>query len=78
MAAGILPKPGTKVGPCRGRCQHRDCAQTRADAASPCRFCQKAIGYGARYVRARFDGSLAHEACLEDAVSANDARVGLF
>lgn len=79
MAAGILPAPGTKVGPCKSlRCKHVDCRQTRADAAAPCRFCADAIGYGRAFVRARFDGSLAHDRCLEEAVDRNDARVGLF
>ena len=79
MAAGVLPKPGTKVGPCKSKtCGHRDCAATRAEAASSCRFCSEAIGYGRMFVRARFDGSLAHVVCLEEAVDRNDARVGLF
>lgn len=78
MAAGLLPKPGTKVGPCKSRCRHLDCEQTKTDAATQCRFCFQAIGYETRYVRARFDSCLAHEVCLEEAVQRNDARVGLF
>jgi len=78
MAAGVLPKPGTKAGPCKTPCKHVDCRQTRTDAASACRFCNEPIGYGRLFVRARLDGSLAHDICLETAVSRNDARVGLF
>lgn len=79
MAAGVLQKPGTKLGPCKSKaCGHRDCAATRADAASLCRFCNEPITYGRAFVRARFDGSLAHDVCLEQAAGRNDARVGLF
>lgn len=78
MAAGVLPKPGSKVGPCKGKCRHKDCAQTRADAASPCCFCQKPIGYGDNFFRARLDGGLAHGSCVEAAVERNDARLGFF
>ncbi len=79
MAAGVLPKPGTKLGPCKGgKCGHFDCRETISFAESPCRFCERRIGYGVRFVRARFDGCLAHERCLEEAVERNDARVGLF
>ena len=78
MAAGILPAPGTKVGPCKAKCSHRDCAGTRADAAFVCRFCQKPIGYGVGFYRARLSGELAHSFCFEEAVERNDARVGLF
>lgn len=78
MAAGVLPKPGSKLGPCKGACKHRDCAMTRADAASPCRFCGKPIGYGESFFRARLDGGLAHAWCVDEAVERNDARLGLF
>lgn len=78
MAAGVLPKPGSKVGPCVKRCKHRDCAQTKQDAAEACRFCQKPIGYDVGFYRARLSGELAHAFCFEDAVERNDARVGLF
>ena len=78
MAAGVLPKPGDKIGPCAGKCKHRDCAATRRDAATACRFCVKAIGFGVGFYRSRLDGGLAHSSCFEDAVERNDARVGLF
>jgi hypothetical protein len=76
MAAGVLPKPGSKFGPCRAACKHRDCQQTKRDAFTVCRFCSQSIGYDVRFVRARLSGSLAHESCLESAVERNDARVG--
>ena len=78
MAAGILPKPGSKLGPCVETCKHRDCAQTKQDAAQPCRFCQKAIGYGVGFIRARLSGALAHDFCTHEAVERNDARLGEF
>jgi hypothetical protein len=78
MAAGTLPKPGSKVGPCKGTCKHLDCAQTKADAATACRFCAKPIGFEKPFNRARFDGSLAHESCMYEALERNDARLGLF
>jgi hypothetical protein len=78
MAAGILPKPGSKVGPCKTQCKHRDCQQTKAEAAAACRFCGKPIGYGVGFYRSRLSGELAHAFCFEEAVERNDARVGLF
>ncbi len=78
MAAGLLPKPGTKLGPCKTKCAHLDCAQTKADAATTCLFCDKAIGYAQAFYRSRLDGALAHAGCLDGAVERNDARVGLF
>lgn len=77
MAAGILSRPGSKLGPCK-RCEHIDCRESRAMAAADCRFCQKPIGYGVRYVAARLTGCLAHERCVDDAVTRNDARLGEF
>lgn len=78
MAVGILQKPGTKLGPCKKACKHRDCAQTRADAATACRFCNKPIGYGETFYRARLSGALGHAFCVDEAVEKNDARVGEF
>lgn len=78
MAAGILPKPGTKLGPCVKKCKHRDCAETKQMIAAVCPFCQKAIGAGVGFYRARLSGDLAHAFCFEAAVERNDARVGLF
>jgi len=64
MAAGVLPKPGTKYGPCRGKCKHIDCKRTRTEAASLCSFCHQPIGYGVRYYRS--SAGLDHAACAED------------
>lgn len=65
MAAGVLPKPGTRSGPCAKRCAHRDCAATRADSEEPCDFCRKPIGYGVRYYRIGGGAALAHALCAE-------------
>jgi len=65
MAAGILPKPGTKYGPCKKKaCGHTDCARTRLDSQAVCRICQKAIGYNVRYYREDNNG-LVHAFCFE-------------
>lgn len=64
MAAGTLPQPGSKYGPCLADCSHVDCAETRSMAASPCRICGKPIGYETRF----YDGherGLTHAICLE-------------
>jgi len=68
VAAGTLPAPGTKLGPCADACEHRDCAQTRAEAEQTCRVCDKPIGYETRfYVDSiqRAVRKLVHAACLE-------------
>jgi len=51
MAAGILPKPGSKYGPCLEPCQHRDCAETRREARSRCLHCGGLIGYETRFYK---------------------------
>lgn len=78
MAASILPVPGTKLGPCKAKCKHIDCAETRAIAAEPCRFCNKPLGFGSAWFKSALFGCVAHRHCLEDAVERNDARVGMF
>jgi hypothetical protein len=60
------------------RCRHRDCAQTRQDAQTPCRFCGAPIDYDAPFYRSPLSGDLAHAVCLETAAEQHDARVGLF
>ena len=73
MAAGLLPKPGTTVGPCAIPCKHADCADTRARAATKCLYCQKKVGYA---VRVYFHGDYTvHARCHEDACERN---AGLF
>jgi hypothetical protein len=46
MAVYELPKPGTKLGPCEGGCEHRDCAETRRQATGRCPLCGEPVGYG--------------------------------
>lgn len=79
MAAGVLPKPGTKRGPCKTDCAHRDCAQTKADAMSVCRFCHKTIGYGNGFFRSHA-GALAHAMCVDLAIeqNPNDPRLDVL
>jgi len=61
MAYGILPSPGTELGPCEGECQHTDCAATRRDAAEVCQFCGEPIGYENKFTRARVVTDLEHD-----------------
>lgn len=73
MAAISLASPGTKYGPCKAPCQHRDCAATRLMAESICRLCGKPIGYDTRcYADPDSPDPLAsvHASCLEDAIEA--------
>ena len=49
MGWGTLPEVGTEYGPCVETCEHRDCAATRADAASVCHYCGDPIGYDTKY-----------------------------
>jgi hypothetical protein len=68
MAASRLPSPGTKLGPCKRKCEHRDCAETRRMSESICRICSKPIGYETRFYG---DGpGFVHAICLEDEVEA--------
>lgn len=71
MAAGILPKPGTKAGPCRGKCAHIDCTETRERAASTCLYCHKAVGFGARVYQ--HGDYTVHARCHEEAAELNSA-----
>jgi hypothetical protein len=65
MAASILPRPGTPLGPCAAPCNHLDCTATREDAVSVCRLCASEIGYGRRYYREGLAGGLVHADCAE-------------
>lgn len=70
MAAGTLPKPGTRYGPCEDGCLHRDCAETRRMAAELCGICETAIGYDVRFYDegGRDERGLVHATCLEQEV----------
>ena len=63
----MLPKPGTKTGPCKESCRHIGCATTKRQGESLCPYCKKAIGYGTKIV---FLGAaadrLAHLLCEMD------------
>ena len=41
MAASRLPAPGTEYGPCKNKCQHRDCQQMKDMAETKCGICDK-------------------------------------
>ena len=76
MAAGSIPAPGTKYGPCKNICAHLDCTSNRVIATSVCSYCSKAIGYEKNFYRD--GGGYAHAVCLETAIEneqrAKDAR----
>ena len=82
MAYGLLPEPGTDLGPCLPDCAHVDCKQTREQAESVCRHCGEAIGYDRPFVHdnSPFDpldapATFAHSACHEAAFAATEADV---
>jgi hypothetical protein len=65
MAAGVLPKPGTTAGPCKGSCKHVDCADTRERAASKCLYCRLEVGFGVRIYQ--HGDYTVHARCHEEA-----------
>ena len=67
MAAGILPEPGTKYGPCVEQCNHRDCEMTREMAKSLCTVCGTEIGYDTRFYQTRDENgrTYSHAKCVE-------------
>jgi hypothetical protein len=80
MAAGSLPAPGTKLGPCLPPCTHTDCLANRAIAVSRCRICQALIDYETLfYVESgQFTKQVyVHATCLYDEIDAEmQARKG--
>lgn len=68
MAAGTLPKPGTKYGPCKDPCSHLDCEMTKRDAETKCPICNKAIGFETYFYNDSKSGGLVHAICLEDQI----------
>ena len=63
MAASVLPEPGevvrgVEIGPCKGACEHTDCALTRRMAAASCAICGKPIGYDVRFYAANKEDNL--------------------
>jgi hypothetical protein len=58
----MLSKPGTKYGPCKKlNCGHKDCAATRAEAVTPCKFCGKEIGYENKFYIETFYDELTNQ-----------------
>ena len=71
MAWMKFATPGSKYGPCKGNCSHRDCADTRNLAAGFCVLCEKKIGYGKRVTGI----PLVHSVCAEDAEDRRQAEI---
>ena len=69
MAAGTLPKPGTKYGPCLTRCEHLDCARTRTELASLCPLCHQPIADKPYYRMDAAGKVLSHALCVETAAA---------
>lgn len=66
MAAGAIPRIGSRLGPCFDPCQHRDCAAARDTATAVCSLCATAIGYETAYYRGEEGQSpWVHAICLE-------------
>ena len=76
MAAGVLPKIGTKYGPCEGECQHKDCALNRKMAEAPCKICGEPIGYDTRFYNVGDSNGLdlTHALCEEERIEAKQAK----
>ena len=79
MSATWISAPGTKYGPCKEACGHRDCAASRADAEKVCKYCGKFIGYETAYYadgpeKDRF-ASLVHQICELKAIEAEESKV---
>lgn len=68
MASGIIPKPGSRYGPCVAGCEHRDCKENREDAASLCRHCGKPIGFDTGMYADGHPRRFVHAVCEEKAV----------
>lgn len=72
MGWSLLPKPGTKTGPCKGECEHTDCAKTRSMAESICSICNEEIGYERGFYAKDGDtqrGVLDHAVCAHEKAS---------
>ena len=68
MASIRISEPGTEFGPCADEsCQHTDCAASRRQAETICRFCNEPIGYD-RFFCEDDLGHLAHERCLVEKI----------
>jgi hypothetical protein len=67
MAAGFFSPPGHPAGPCKGRCDHDDCAYIRDSAQIRCTICNRPIGYDTRFYRqgAVFNHALCEERKIE-------------
>jgi hypothetical protein len=71
MAAGVISKPGSKLGPCKdNKCGHIDCAEMRTMAESKCVICRKKIGYNKHFYDDP-DGYV-HEDCVYTQINEED------
>jgi hypothetical protein len=48
--------PGTKYGPCKKPCKHKDCEAARIEASTECYLCHKPIGYETKFYCDTFYG----------------------
>lgn len=76
-----IQKPGKKYGPCKTRCSHRDCDESRFIATECiCPMCEKLIGWETRFYLSPdaapatpSDRRFVHADCLEDAADRANA-----
>lgn len=64
MATSMISKPGTKYGPCKEECEHRDCKELRLIASAVCVKCGEVIGYDSRFSKIIGRG-LIHLCCID-------------
>jgi len=78
MGWAKLPSPGTEHGPCRGPCEHKDCAETRGMADALCVYCGETIGFDAPFYHVRASGKkpegYAHARCTWETIQATFPR----
>ncbi len=71
MAEGHLSSPGSEFGPCKHRCEHVDCQDTKRMANARCPHCGKRIGWKKYFYVLEVDpdtnaaSKLAHASCHE-------------
>jgi hypothetical protein len=65
----VICRPGTILGPCKGRCKHAACRSAKKVARATCPLCGEAIGYlnGVSELHPRSEDRRAwcHSGCLE-------------
>jgi hypothetical protein len=45
MTYSVIPRPGSRLGPCVPVCRHRDCLENREQALWACFLCHHPLGF---------------------------------